>query len=852
MDTKILINLINNATLLLAMCIVYDALSINRDPLKPVVRQILSGIILGTICIAVMLNPLQWQQGIIFDTRSVLLCVAGLFFEPLPAIIAVGMAIAYRLHLGGSGVWMGVAVIVSSAGIAMLWKTLHTRDLASIRLRELYILGLIVHLVMLGFMALLPGHLIVETMASIGVPVLIIFPIATTLLGKIMAGRHARKKTEEALKESEQNYREIFNATSEAIFIDEAPTGKLLDVNASMLEMYGYDSKEEVMRCNIGDLSANIPPYTKEEAIRRIRLAIKEGPQVFEWLARKKNGDVFWVEISLRSSSIGGKGRLLAVVRDISERKLTQETLQQSEERWQYALEGSGDGVWDREIQTDRVFYSEQWKRMLGYEPEEIPHTPASWKELIHPEDREKVMQELRRHERGETPEYLAEYRIRCKDGSYKWILARGKVMVRDADGKALRIVGTHTDITDRKQLEEQLRQAQKMEAVGQLAGGVAHDFNNILTTIIGRTYLLQSRLKGHEDLLTHVEQVALAADRATRLTQSLLSFSREQVMDQQEISLNETVHKASDIFSRLIREDVEITMRLSDRNPRVFGDESQLIQILMNLVTNARDAITETGRILITTDIITVDRHMPMAVGGTMPPGTYAVLTVTDTGQGMDAATQTRIFEPFFTTKEVGKGTGLGLSVVYGIIRRHNGYLGLQSDPGNGTTFSIYLSALVMESSQVGENQEDVPLPKGYGTILLAEDENAVRLMLKTILSENGYRIIEATNGVEAVLKFSENRHTIDAVLLDVIMPRMNGREARTEILKIRRDVKVIFMSGYSGDILKEDALREQDVGFIHKPLNPREVIRQLHEIMATPSDAASREQPDESIVHG
>ncbi|HOP41147.1 MAG TPA: PAS domain S-box protein [Geobacteraceae bacterium] len=839
MDTKILISLINNAALLLAMCIVYDALSINRETLKQTSRQMLSGIILGTICIAVMLNPLPWHQGIIFDTRSVLLCVAGFFFEPLSAAIAVCMAITYRLLLGGSGVYMGIAVIISSAGLAMLWKILRKSDPANMTLHELYLLGLTVHLVMLGFMALLPSHLVFETIISIGLPVLIVYPIATALLGKMMVGRHAQKRTEAALKESEQNYREIFNATSEAIIIEEVPIGRMLDVNASMLEMYGYDSKEEVLRCNLGDLSANIPPYTTEEARQCIRLAIEEGPQVFEWLAKKKSGDFFWAEISMRSSSIGGHGRVLAVVRDISERKRTQETLRQSEERWQYALEGSGDGVWDREIQTNKVFYSDQWKRMLGYEPDEISHTPTAWKQLIHPEDLEKVMQELRRHERDETPEYLAEYRIRCKDGSYKWILARGKVMIRDAHGNALRIVGTHTDITERKQLEEQLRQAQKMEAVGQLAGGVAHDFNNILTTIIGRTYLLQSRLRGQEDLLAHVEQVALAAERATTLTQSLLSFSREQVMDQRRISLNETVHKASDIFSRLIREDIEITMRLSDKNPIVFGDESQLIQVLMNLATNARDAITGTGRILITTDIVTFDRHTPMAVGGTMPPGAYATLTVTDTGYGMDAATQTRIFEPFFTTKEVGKGTGLGLSVVYGIIRRHSGFLRLQSESGNGTTFSVHLSALVTDNSEVRNKQDELSLPKGRGTILLAEDENAVRLMLQTILSENGYRVIEATNGVEAVLRFSENLYTIDAVLLDVIMPRMNGREARKEILKIRNDVKVIFMSGYSGDIIKEETLREEGVGFIHKPLNPRDVLLQLHEILATPHGA-------------
>jgi PAS domain S-box-containing protein len=713
MDIKILISLINNAALLLAMCIVYDALIINRETSTPRVRQILSGSILGAICIAVMLNPLQWYPGIIFDTRSVLLCIAGLFFEPLSAIIAMGLAAAYRLYLGGNGVWMGVSVILASGSIAMIWKTVRKTDLMEVSLRELYTLGLAVHLVMLGLMALLPGHLVLETLNKIGLPVIIIYPIATALLGKMMSGRNARMRTEEALKESE--------------------------------------------------------------------------------------------------------------------------------ERWQYALEGSGDGVWDREIQTGKVFYSDQWKRMLGYARDEIPHTSEAWKELVHPEDLEIVLEELHRHQRGETPEYLAEYRIRCRDGSYKWVLARGKVTSRDPEGNALRIVGTHTDITDRRLLEEQLRQAQKMEAVGQLAGGVAHDFNNILTTIIGRTYLLQSKLRDQADLLVHVEQVALAAERATALTQSLLSFSRKQIMDLRRISLNETVCKASDIFSRLVREDIEITIQLSEEDPVVFADESQLVQVLMNLVTNARDAITGTGRIGISTESVILDHHVPMSIGGSIPPGRYAALFVTDTGCGMDTATQSRIFEPFYTTKDVGKGTGLGLSVVYGIIRRHNGYIKVQSDPGKGTTFSVYLASLE-ESSESRLDTKDMVFPKGRGTILLAEDERSVRLMLKTILTENGYQVIEAVNGVDATRKFSENRQTIDLVLLDVIMPRMNGRETREEILKIRRDVKILFMSGYSGDILGDETLRQEGVEFIHKPLNPREIIRQLQGTLAAPA-------PDEAL---
>ncbi|MDD2335244.1 MAG: PAS domain-containing protein [Geobacteraceae bacterium] len=707
MDSKILISLINNAALLLAMCIVYDALTVKQETIKPVVRQILSGTILGAICIAVMLTPLQWHQGIIFDTRSVLLCIAGLFFEPLSAFITMVMAAAFRIHLGGNGAEMGVAVILISGSIAMVWRERRKSDLIDISLLELYTLGLVVHLVMLGLMALLPGPLVMETLRKIGIPVLVVYPVATALLGKMMAGRHAQKRAETALQESE--------------------------------------------------------------------------------------------------------------------------------ERWQYALEGSGDGVWDREIQTGKVFYSDQWKRMLGFTPDEIAHTPEAWKELVHPEDREKVLEELHRHQRGETSEYLAEYRISCKDKSYKWVLARGKVTARDSQGNALRIVGTHTDITDRRLLEEQLRQAQKMEAVGQLAGGVAHDFNNILTTIIGRTYLLQSKLNDQEDLLVHAEQVALAAERATTLTQGLLSFSREQVMDLRRISLNETARKASDIFSRLVREDIEITMQLSEKDPVVFADESQLVQILMNLVTNARDAITGPGKIRISTDSVILDRQLPMTIGGSIPPGTYAALFVTDTGSGMDTQTQMRIFEPFYTTKEVGKGTGLGLSVVYGIIQRHNGFMNVQSNPGTGTTFSVYLSSRE-ERSDSRVDTKDLAIPKGNGTILLAEDESSVRLMLKTILTENGFQVIEAVNGVEATLKFSENRHTIDLVLLDVIMPRMNGRETRDEILKIRRDVKVIFMSGYSGDILGEEILRQKGVGFIHKPLNPREIIRLLQETLAKP----------------
>jgi len=703
MDTSILSGLLNNSALLLAMCLVYDTLSLNHVSSRPTLQRVVTGVFLGVIGIAVMFNPWHWYPGIIFDTRSVLLSVAGLFFGAVPTIVAMVMTAGYRFHLAGSGVWMGVAVILASGFIGIAWRGLRRKGPWEISFRELFLFGVAVHVVMLGLMALLPGPLVAETIVRIGVPVMLIYPAGTALLGKLMAGRYQRKRTEEALRESE--------------------------------------------------------------------------------------------------------------------------------ERWQFALEGSGDGVWDRDITTGRVFYSDQWKSMLGYHPSEVGATTEEWLGLVHPDDRQRVMEALGNHLSGATPLYLAELRMRCRDGTYKWILTRGKVMVRDPEGRALRVVGTHTDITDRMRLEEQLRQAQKMEAVGQLAGGVAHDFNNILTTIIGRIYLLRKGLGNRNDLAEHLDQVALAAERAATLTRSLLTFSREQTVELRRIRLNDAVQRTAGLVTRLVPEDVELIFRLAEPGPVALIDEGRVGQVLMNLVANARDSITGRGRIEIVTETVRLDGELVTTQGGGKP-GAYAVLAVEDNGAGMDAETRSRIFEPFFTTKEVGKGTGLGLATVYGIVRQHNGHINVRSAPGAGTCFTIYLP-LAEGEPDMGEEAEHAPPARGSGTILVAEDEEGVREILRSVLTENGFRVIEAVNGVDAVVRFMENRNSIDAVLMDVIMPRMNGKEACDEILRVRPDLPVLFMSGYSGDILSEKALLKENRQLIHKPLRPGEFILQLQEAL-------------------
>lgn len=651
--------------------------------------------------------------------------------------------------------------------------------------------------------------------------------------GEIVAGIEIvrdmtdRTNMEERLAASERKFHMLFDHAPDAIFIH-SPDGRILEANEAAVERLGY-GHARLVAMGMQELEADPNP---ERLKQRVNEILDRGALIFETCCLTGSGTVIPFEVSSRRIAYEGNTAILSYCRDITERKKAEDSIRESEERWQFALEGSGAGVWDWDIVRGTVFYSERWKSMLGFGRKDFPDNENLWHLLVHPDDRPWVSEELKRHLRDEIPVYLTEHRLRCKDGSWKWILDRGKVMSRDTSGAPLRMVGTYTDITDRKRLEEQLRQAQKMEAVGELAGGIAHDFNNILTAIIGRIYLLQTKLADRDELLAHADQIAYAAERAANLTQSLLAFSREQIINLQRKDLNEIVRHSGKLFSKLVREDMEISMNLATANPVVLADEVQLEQVLLNLVANARDALPKGGRIMIATDTLWFDEKY-VAAHGFGRVGPYAVLTVSDTGTGMDEKTRARIFEPFFTTKEVGKGTGLGLSIVYGIVKQHNGHINVYSEPGAGTTFRIYLPAVegVVDPGETADS--DLP-PTGRGTVLVAEDEESVRTLTRTILTEFGYRVIEAENGIEAVVKFRENVDRIDAVLLDVIMPRMNGREAREEILKTRPDAKILFMSGYTGDILGQQGLIAGETGLIQKPLKPRDLLLKLGKLLA------------------
>jgi signal transduction histidine kinase/CheY-like chemotaxis protein len=415
-----------------------------------------------------------------------------------------------------------------------------------------------------------------------------------------------------------------------------------------------------------------------------------------------------------------------------------------------------------------------------------------------------------------------------CKDKREVIIEASGVPMFDDT-GKLLGYRGIDRNITERKQLESRFRQSQKMEAIGTLAGGIAHDFNNILMALIGYATILKMKT-GDGELQAYVDQILNASQKATELVQNLLAFSRQQAINLRPVGINGIINGTQKLLQRLVTEDIAIKTILAPDDITVMADQSQVDQILFNLATNARDAMPNGGTLTIATKAAKLDEEFHR-FHGYGKPGRYAFLSVSDTGMGMDEATRERVFDPFFTTKEVGKGTGLGLATVYGIVKRHNGYITVYSEPNIGTTFHIYLPAV----DQGGKPEETAPAPLvkgGTETVLVAEDNSAVRDLITNILRGYGYVTVEAENGAEAVAQFRATPG-ISLLILDSVMPKMNGREVYDAVQRIKPDIKVIFTSGYTRDVFQGKGIEDEKFNFLHKPMSPSILLRKIREVL-------------------
>lgn len=513
--------------------------------------------------------------------------------------------------------------------------------------------------------------------------------------------------------------------------------------------------------------------------------------------------------------------------------------LRDSETRLQLVLDGSQLGYWDWDIKTGEVIRNARCAEMLGYTSKEIGQSAKQWTDLYHPDDRDSTLQSLKDNLEGHTLAHEVEYRICTKDGQYKWILDQAKIVSWDAQKKPLRMCGTHRDITEsklaeleREKLQNQLIQAQKMETVGQLAGGVAHDYNNMLSVILGYAELTLEQVDPSSSLYNDLQEIYNAGKRSADITRQLLTFARKQTIAPKILDLNEAVEDMLKMLQRLIGEDITLTWVEGSGLGSVNIDPSQLDQLLTNLCVNARDAIAGVGKISVETSMVTLDTGYCNNHPGSTP-GDFVLLTVSDDGCGMDKEMLLNIFEPFFTTKKVGQGTGLGLATVYGIVKQNNGFVNVYSEPGHGTAFNIYLPAHLDVSDKTQTKAIATANIKGTETILMVEDDPMVLKMGKNMLERLGYTVLTANGPAEALELTELDTNKIHLIITDVIMPDMNGRDLIDELRSLGFDCKVLFMSGYTADVIANRGVLDEGVCFIHKPFSIQDLAVKVREAL-------------------
>jgi PAS domain S-box-containing protein len=642
----------------------------------------------------------------------------------------------------------------------------------------------------------------------------------------------ARQQAEEALAAHLEFLRLLLDTIPNPIFFKDAQ-GAYLGCNKAFEDFLGV-TRQEIVGKSVYDLS----PRELADEYHRMDLAAFEatGTQVYESQVQAADGARRHVVFHKATfpDPAGDVGGLVGIITDITDLKQAEAELRQSEQRFRLMAETIQDVFWIASPGMSKTVYvSPGFEYIWGRTRDTLYRNPKLFLETVHPEDQRRVKAEIITAREGSIP-WDHEYRIIRPDGTVRWIHNRG-FPVRDDQGRVTLFTGVATDVTERKVLEGQLLQAQKMEAVGRLAGGVAHDFNNLLMAITGYGELMRAKVLKDDPLYGHLENILKAGERAAALTQQLLTFSRQQVVHPEVIDLNRVVRDLEPMLRRLIGEDLDLEV-VTDRKPAaVKADPGQMGQIIMNLVVNARDAMPQGGRLTLKTTPAEFKESRNTRFG-LAPPGAYVMLAAQDTGVGMDEATQAHIFEPFFTTKEPGKGTGLGLSTVYGIVKQSGGFLDLVSEPGAGSTFTIYLPR---QEASVEPLRAKPPITasfQGQETVLLVEDEDMLRGLLAKFLQLYGYTVLEARHGGEALLACERHPGPIHVMVTDVVMPQMSGRELADRLTPLRPEMKILYMSGYTEDALVQHGVADLSVTFLQKPFRPIELARRVHAILHPP----------------
>lgn len=653
------------------------------------------------------------------------------------------------------------------------------------------------------------------------------------ILADHCGGALERIHQRERLRESEQRFRDLFAGSPDAIFVEDLE-GNVLDANPAACRLHGLTSEQIVGR-NVSEL---VPLARREEVARDFAKLVSGELTWLEGESLAADGKVTPVEVRTGRIQYAGKPAILLHVRDLSERKQAESALRSSEMLFHSVWENSVDGMRLTDEHGRIVAVNDAYCQMVGMNRVELEGRPMT---VVYAdsEEPERMLARYQERFRDRVMERQIERRLTLRNGSVVILECTNSFV--ELRGQPPLVLGMFRDVTAQKRLEEQFRQAQKMDAIGQLAGGVAHDFNNILTVIHGHASLLLAGANLTGLAAKSAQQIVHAAERAAGLTRQLLTFSRRQVMQPRRLDLNEVVGNMTKMLDRILGEDITLEVSPWPQLALVHADASMMEQVVLNLAVNARDAMPKGGRLRLQIEVLDVN-EAHVAEHPEARPGRFVRLTAADTGCGIDTENLRRIFEPFFTTKQVGKGTGLGLATVYGVVKQHQGWIEVESTVGQGATFRVYLPNTRDLADPTEVKPSESVVRGGQETILVVEDEQPVRELVCNLLQQHGYRILEAESGRKALEVWRSHKDVIDLVLTDLVMPDgINGRELAEQLWQEQPDLKVIFTSGYSADVVGKEFVLRRELNYLQKPYHPEKLALAVRDCLDSSGPPAS-----------
>jgi PAS domain S-box-containing protein len=666
-------------------------------------------------------------------------------------------------------------------------------------------------------------YLLKSNLARIG-------PAIEAALARVEA-RAEKARAESALRRSEANLRAIFNTSLQAFVLLDGD-GTVLALNPTAREWGRLLAARELKE---GDSIHGFIP----DAAASFAAALAGEARSLERSLRGVDGIDRWYETT-HAPVVDERGVVIGVclnARDVSERKRSEQALRESEARYRDLFENASDLVCTTSLDGRFLYMNPAWCAAMGYRDEDL--TTRRFSDLVHPDSRDRYFDVVARAAAGESVGHVELVLVTAQNVP---LTLEGNLSCTSSDGGASLLRGIYRDVTERKRVEDQLRRAERMQAAGRLAGGVAHEVNNMMTGVIGFSEFLLRGLDPGDPRRDEVSEIIKAGTRAADVTRQLLAFTRQQFLRPEVFPVNSVVRGLEPMLRRSLGEDHRFDLALAPDAGEIRADRGQLEQVLVNLILNARDAMAASGRVTIATSVAALDESYAQRHDGIgIPLGEYVQLSVSDTGVGMDRETQARIFEPFFTTKPVGQGTGLGLSTVYGIVKQSDGFVWVYSEPGLGTTFKVYLPRVGSELARAAEVERAPAAEGGTETVLIVEDEELVRTLASRALREHGYTVIEARHGGEALRQLQSRPSGVDLVITDVVMPEMGGRELGRRLKVMRPSLPVLFMSGYTGEDVIQRGLMDADAPFQQKPFAPDGLARKVRQML---DDARARLQ--------